>query len=184
MTGIRNYDGANVQLGTPLPGAPGSAVGLLTRVDQQVGQGAAGGFDLVFLVATGFDEAPCSCVGHEDLAGLAERCTGSVCHARHLSGSAATARGQAGQVARGVHLGARFLAGPPRPRGARPWARNQLETVVGGPSLRTAARIAACSARVSFSVTSRLRAAAPREGRPIFGFRLRFTLIVLRGLMC
>ena len=81
---------------------------------------AASGFDLVLLVAAGLDEAPRSCVGHEDLAGLAKRRAWSVCHARHVSGSAVTARGRPGQVARGFHLDARFLGSLPRPSGARP----------------------------------------------------------------
>jgi hypothetical protein len=48
---------------------------LLTRVDQQLRQCAARGLYLVFLEAAGLDEEPGSGVGHEDLAGLAERWT-------------------------------------------------------------------------------------------------------------
>ncbi len=80
-------------------------------------------------------------------------------------------------------LRAHFFTGALKPSGARPWSRNQLETVVGGPHLRTAARMAACSAFVSFSVTRCVRAAAPSGGRPILRFGLRRTLMARRFIV-
>lgn len=52
-----------------------------------------------------------------------------------------------------------------------------------GPHLRTAARMAACSAFVSFSVTMCLRAAAPSDGRPILRFGLRLARVARRFIV-
>lgn len=73
---------------------------------------------------------------------------------------------------------------PTRSRRTPPNSRGQVaQAVVGGPRLRTAVRTVACSALVSFSVTICFRAAVPSAGLPIFGFRLRFTLVRLLRLM-
>jgi hypothetical protein len=68
-------DRADVELRAPLPRAPRVRLGLLPRVDQQIGQRAARRLHLVVLVATGLDEEACRCVGHEDLPGLPKRWT-------------------------------------------------------------------------------------------------------------
>ena len=56
---------------------------MLTCIDEKVRQCPARRLDLVFLVATGFDERARSGVRHEDLTRLPKRWTLSICHAAH-----------------------------------------------------------------------------------------------------
>jgi hypothetical protein len=72
---FRLDDRADVELRAPLPGAPRVGIGLLPRVDQQVGERTARRFDLMLLVPARLDEETRRRVGHEDLPGLPKRWT-------------------------------------------------------------------------------------------------------------
>ena len=173
-------DRADVELCAPLPCPPRLRVVLLTGIDQQLRQRATGGFHLVLIEAARFDEASRRGIRHEDLPGLSERGTRILCHGSHPTCPPRQCAVGRGTPDHRTPLRAR-RARSQRPSGASPRSRNQLETVVPVPCLRTAARTAASSVLLSFSVTICVRAAAPSDGRPIL--RLRFPSFVRGTVM-